>query len=65
VTVTCNAWGGCPLPAGHNMGRADIPENHAAPVGTVEAILDLCERRYGEHDASDFLIDDIRRLVRR
>lgn len=28
----CGAWGGCPLPAGHNMGRADVPENHARPV---------------------------------
>lgn len=27
----CGAWGGCPLPKGHNMGRLDIPENHAAP----------------------------------
>lgn len=27
----CGAWGGCPLPKGHNMGRPDIPENHAAP----------------------------------
>jgi hypothetical protein len=27
-TQTCGAWGGCPLPRGHNMGRADIPENH-------------------------------------
>lgn len=25
---TCGAWGGCPLPRGHNVGRADIPENH-------------------------------------
>ena len=25
---TCGAWGGCPLPTGHNMGQADIPENH-------------------------------------
>lgn len=24
----CGAWGGCPLPAGHNMGQADIPANH-------------------------------------
>lgn len=24
----CGAWGGCPLPSGHNVGRADIPENH-------------------------------------
>lgn len=25
---TCGSWGGCTLPVGHNMGRADIPENH-------------------------------------
>lgn len=25
---TCGAWGGCPLPHGHNTGRADIPSNH-------------------------------------
>lgn len=24
----CGAWGGCTLPAGHNQGKADIPENH-------------------------------------
>lgn len=24
----CGAWGGCPLPRRHNMGQADIPENH-------------------------------------
>lgn len=28
VTDRCGAWGGCPLPAGHNRGRVDIPENH-------------------------------------
>jgi hypothetical protein len=27
----CGAWGGCPLPMGHNKGRADIPENHRTP----------------------------------
>lgn len=27
----CAAWGGCTLPAGHNMGQADVPENHQAP----------------------------------
>jgi len=26
----CGAWGGCVLPRGHNMGKADIPSNHAA-----------------------------------
>lgn len=30
-TERCGAWGGCPLPAGHNMGNADIPENHQRP----------------------------------
>lgn len=24
----CNALGDCVLPKGHNMGRADVPENH-------------------------------------
>lgn len=28
----CGAWGFCTLPVGHNMGRADIPENHQRPV---------------------------------
>jgi hypothetical protein len=28
----CGAWGGCPLPRGHNMGQADIPENHRPPA---------------------------------
>jgi hypothetical protein len=27
-TDRCGEWGGCPLPRGHNMGQADIPENH-------------------------------------
>ncbi len=32
--------GGCPLPKGHNMGKADIPENHQrpAPVPSDEEI---------------------------
>jgi hypothetical protein len=25
---TCEAWGGCPLPRGHNLGKADTPANH-------------------------------------
>ncbi len=29
--VACGAWGGCVLPKGHNMGRADVPENHQVP----------------------------------
>lgn len=32
----CGAWGGCTLPAGHNQGKADIPENHR-PVTVVGA----------------------------
>lgn len=33
----CGAWGGCPLPRGHNRGQADIPENHrAAPAVVVQ-----------------------------
>lgn len=32
----CGAWGGCPLPAGHNVGQADIPENHAEGDGRDE-----------------------------
>jgi hypothetical protein len=27
-TDICQAWGGCPLPQGHNMGKPDLPENH-------------------------------------
>lgn len=27
----CGAWGGCSLPHGHNLGRADIPMNHRVP----------------------------------
>lgn len=29
---TCDLWGGCPLPRGHNMGHADIPENHKGSI---------------------------------
>ncbi|GEL48568.1 hypothetical protein CHO01_36840 [Cellulomonas hominis] len=32
----CGAWGGCPLPPGHNRGRADIPSAHAAPLGAEQ-----------------------------
>jgi hypothetical protein len=32
MSELCGAWGGCVLPAGHNMGRVDIPENHEVPV---------------------------------
>lgn len=28
---TCGAWGGCTLPPGHNMGKADIRSNHQIP----------------------------------
>ena len=31
-TPECGAWGGCRLPKGHNMGKADIPENHRAAL---------------------------------
>jgi hypothetical protein len=27
----CGAWGGCPLPRGHNLGQADVPSNHQPP----------------------------------
>jgi hypothetical protein len=47
----CGAWGGCPLPRGHNRGRVDIPENHlpvppapAVPVTAPDETL----RREGE-----------------
>jgi len=38
----CGAWGGCQLPAGHNRGKVDIPENHARPAAepTVETWAD-------------------------
>lgn len=40
--AACGAWGGCPLPAGHNRGRADIPENHEGPaVSASEKIMSL------------------------
>ena len=28
----CGAWGGCDLPEGHNMGVADVPDNHHVPA---------------------------------
>jgi hypothetical protein len=28
----CGAWGGCTLARGHNIGQADIPENHRPPA---------------------------------
>lgn len=32
--VRCGAWGGCPMPLGHNRGHSDIPENHQQPEPT-------------------------------
>jgi hypothetical protein len=32
MTEQCDARGGCTLPASHNMGRADIPDNHQPPT---------------------------------
>lgn len=29
--IRCGAWGGCPMPLGHNRGHSDIPENHEIP----------------------------------
>jgi hypothetical protein len=28
----CGAWGGCPMPLGHNKGHSDLPERHRAPA---------------------------------
>lgn len=36
--LICGAWGGCTLPAGHNQGRADIPESHQPPDTRARAI---------------------------
>lgn len=27
----CGAWGGCPLPMGHNKGHSDLPHRHRSP----------------------------------
>lgn len=36
--VRCGAWGGCPMPLGHNRGHSDVPENHQSPEpGTLAA----------------------------
>jgi hypothetical protein len=55
----CGAWGCCPLPKGHNMGKADVPENHAKPApadrvacgfeweGESEAIVRRCSKPLG------------------
>lgn len=37
----CGAWGGCSLPHGHNLGRADIPMNHRVPSATREEVADV------------------------
>lgn len=34
----CGAWGGCSLPHGHNLSRADIPMNHRVPSATREDV---------------------------
>jgi hypothetical protein len=35
---TCDAWDGCPQPAGHNRGRADIPANHGRVPQAIAAV---------------------------
>ena len=55
---TCGAWGGCPLPKGHNMGNADVPSNHQAPVvidwralaDDLFVDLELLRRRHCPHE---------------
>lgn len=37
----CGAWGGCSLPHGHNLGRADIPMNHRVPSATREDVTGI------------------------
>ncbi|MFE0472492.1 hypothetical protein ACFW2V_12850 [Streptomyces sp. NPDC058947] len=31
----CGAWGGCPMPLGHNRGHSDQPERHRAPSAVL------------------------------
>jgi len=58
VTVLCGAWksyGGCILPARHNQGRVDIPENHQFKESTVKTFTakrDPNEDWQGELEAS-------------
>lgn len=46
----CGAWGGCTLPAGHNQGKADIPENHR-PVteNDVRALIEQVQENGCNH----------------
>jgi len=53
----CGRFGGCVLPAGHNRGMADIPENHrrpdpapAAPAPVRRPWSTACARRH-DHPA--------------
>lgn len=48
----CGAWGFCTLPVGHNMGRADIPENHKRPVSVPsdEEIGEAIDKVGGGYD---------------
>ena len=35
----CGSWGGCTLPYGHNLGKADVPENHRPPNKKIFTVL--------------------------
>ena len=52
----CGAWGGCPLPKGHNLGYLDIPENHAPPTSaqrvTTQHVLEQYTREEPPHVAT-------------
>jgi hypothetical protein len=50
----CGLWGGCPLPRGHNMGQADIPENHQPPAVGAQQLVCKCPAEIcqcGHHQA--------------
>jgi len=46
----CGAWEGCILPAGHNRGQADVPENHLLPEVSNHTVADL-EQQLAEAQA--------------
>lgn len=43
--ATCGAWGGCTLPYAHNMGQADIPENHQPMSAGQQLAAHLADQR--------------------
>lgn len=48
----CGAWGGCPMPLGHNKGHLDVPSRHKAPAVDLSEPDDPAAHALAEYIAS-------------